>query len=515
MDFLTNIKSEDINNEEQKTMNDLLSEIIKLKAENAELKSMIKTRNSLDQNYKSLTELIHEMREQNNKIIIEKDEEGRKLKKRMEEMELKKEMDDLKNQRNNVVYNQKMSVIHDIELENKIYHDEVIELKKKNKEMELITKSKIESLDILNQLKFTQFKKKMVDNLKEAKNNVSKLNLEYMDLNGKITILQNYQLLSEIEFQKGLYDNLEKENKKLKERVIDLEKELAIQKKVSIKLAVKSKKFKDKIKYESRNNKMNTNLSNENNSNNVLIKTIPEKNNNIIREYSNNSNYNTIYKQNSRKADFLFHLSLDKYNNKIPEINFKYIKYNKIIKEKDEEIEKLKILNDNLRNKLEHFNGTNKSLFLFLQECLNNYFNECKEHFLFKNININIADVKNFNFDNLKDEEKYGILVLLMKYLIPFIIASYEKINVKEQLFKTNINITQVKKDLQHNSPTKYLNNIFLKKSFGNKNILSTLFVDSATNQNYINKKIYINKKKKDSPNDSRIKNDKYKSLID
>jgi uncharacterized protein YhaN len=241
---------------------------------------------------------------------------------------------------------------------------------------------------------------------------------------------------------------------------------------------------------------MNTNLSNENNSNNVLIKTIPEKNifsNNIIREYSNNSNYNTIYKQNSRKADFLFHLSLDKYNNKIPEINFKYIKYNKIIKEKDEEIEKLKILNDNLRNKLEHFNGTNKSLFLFLQECLNNYFNECKEHFLFKNININIADVKNFNFDNLKDEEKYGILVLLMKYLIPFIIASYEKINVKEQLFKTNINITQVKKDLQHNSPTKYLNNIFLKKSFGNKNILSTLFVDSTTNQNYINKKIYIN----------------------
>ena len=517
MDNLTNIKSEDINKDSQNTINDLLSENIKLKAENTELKSRLNVRTSLEKNDKSLTELIHEMREQNNKIIIEKDEEGRNLKKKMEQIEMEKQIEDLKNQRNNIVYNQKMSVIHDIELENKIFHDEVRDLKKKNKEMELITKSKIESLDILNQLKFTQFKKKMIDNLKEAKNNVSKLNLEYMDLNGKITILQNYQLLSELEFQKGQYDNLEKEYKLLKERVIELEKELAIQKKVSIKLAVKSKNYKDKIKYESRNNKMKINLSNQNNAKNEAIKTFPEKNifsNNIIREYSNKNNYNTIYTPKSRNADFRFHLSLDKYNNKIPDINFKYIKYNKIIKEKDEEIEKLKILNDNLRNKLEYFSGTNKSLFLFLQECLNNYFNECKEHFLFKTININITDVKKFNFDNLKNEEKYGILVLLMKYLIPFIIASYDKINVKEKFFKTNINITQVKKDLLYNSPEKYVNNIYLKKSFAGKNILSALFVDGTTDKNYKNKNIYFNKMKPDSPNDSRIKDNKYKSLI-
>ena len=205
MDNLTYIKSEDINKDSLKTINDLLSENIKLKAENAELKSRLNVRTSLERNDKSLTELIHEMREQNNKIISEKDEEGRKMMKKMEEIEMQKQIEDLKNQRNNMVYNQKMSVIHEIELENKIYHDEVRDLKKKNKEIELITKSKIESLDILNQLKFSQFKKKMIDNLKEAKNNVSKLNLEYMDLNGKITILQNHQLISEIEFQKEQY----------------------------------------------------------------------------------------------------------------------------------------------------------------------------------------------------------------------------------------------------------------------------------------------------------------------
>jgi len=433
----------------------------------------------------------------------------------MDELEMEKKLNGLKNIRNNTIYNQKMSVIHDIELENKIYKDEIEDLKKKNEEIKLMTKTKIESLDILNQLKFSQFKKKMIDNLKEAKNNVSKLNLEYMDLNEKITILQNHQLLSEIEFQKELYENLEKEYKKLKNRVMELEKELAIQKNVSIKLALKTKDNKDKIKYESRNrkNKIKINMSNDN----ELIRNIPDKNifsNNIIREYSNKNNYKTIYKTNSRNVDFPFHLSSDRQNNKMPDINFKYIKYNKIIKRKNEEIENLKIIIDNYKNKLEYYGGTHNSLFLFLEECLNNFFSECKDNYLFKNINISIDNIKKFNFENLKNEEKYGILILLMKYLIPFVYANNEKINAKEKLFKTNININLVKKDLQYNSPEKYVKDIYLKKSFAGKKILSNLFLDNKNSQNYVDRNTYKSNKKKDSPNDSRIKNNKYKSLI-
>lgn len=509
------LNSEDIKLEEKpKSIDELNYEIIKLKSENEELKKIISAKNSIERKDKALTELIQEMREQNNKMIMEKDEEGRKLRKRMDEIEIEKKMNDLKTERNNTIYNQKMSVIHDIELENKIYRDEVQDLKKKNEEIKLKTKSKIESLDILNQLKFSQFKKKMIDNLKEAKNNVSKLNLEYMDLNGKITILQNHQLISEIEFQKEQYESLEKEYKILKERVIELEKELLIQKNVCIKLALKSKENKDKNKFESRNNKnkIKINMSNDINNENKLIKSIPDRSifsNNIIREYSNKSNYNTIY--NSRNVDFPYHLSSDRYNNKIPDINFKYIKYNKIIKRKNEEIEKLKIIIDNLKNKLEFYTGTNKSLFLFLEECLNNFFDECKENCLLKNINIHIDNIKKFNFDNYNKEEKYGILVLLMKYLIPFVFANNEKIKYKENLFKTNININLVKKDLQYNSPEKFVKEVYLKKSFAGKKILSNLFMD-INNKNYFNTN--KNKNRKDSPNDSRIKDNKFKSLI-
>ena len=499
------------------TIDKLLSQIMKLKSENADLKSRINLKESLDKYDKSLTELIHEMREQNNKIISEKEEEGRNLRIKMDEIELEKKMEDLKNKRNNVLYNQKMSVIHDIELENKIFREEVQDLKKQNEDIKLKTKTKIESYDILNQLKFSQFKKKMIDNLKEAKDNVSKLNLEYMDLNGKITILQNYQLISEVEFQREQNEILQKEYNILREKVIELEKELAIQKKVSIKLALKSKENKEKIKKEKTNNEININLSNNdlNPINNNMMKTFQNKNifsNNIIKEYSNKNNSNTKTNPMSRNVDIPFQLSLDGYyTSKNNKIDFKYIKYNKIIKRKNEEIEKLKMMIDSLKLKLEYFSGTSTSLFLFLEQCLNNFFAECKENYLYKNININISDIKKFNFDNLKKEEQYGMIILLMKYLAPYVIANYEKINIKEKFFKTNININLVKKDLMYNSPEKYVKEIFLKKSYGGKNVLTNLFMDT---KNYKSNNIHMNKNRKESPNDSRIKNNKYKSLI-
>ena len=73
-------------------------------------------------------------------MMMEKDEEGRKLRLRMDEIEMEKQMADLKNKRNNTIYNQKMSVIHDIELENKIYREEVNDLNGENKDDNLIDK---------------------------------------------------------------------------------------------------------------------------------------------------------------------------------------------------------------------------------------------------------------------------------------------------------------------------------------------------------------------------------------
>ena len=526
-------------NKLKKELATLSKELIKLRTENAELRSRVSLINSYEANYKIAKETINEIRDQTNKIISKKDDEQRKLKLQIEQMEHEKTIEELKNNRNMTLYNQKMSVVHHIEMENNVYRDEVKDLKEKNEKLRLATKEKLESLDIINQLKFSQFKRKMIDSLKEAKNNVSKLNLEYMDLNGKITVLQNHQLLAEIEFQKEQIDNLDKENSILKKKIFDLEKELAIHKKVEIKLALKAKN--------NRNNDNEINLKTENlsekncknediilnNSNGVTLLPINDSNNfklingkNII----NKEKINDILNNNENKNNKIVSKSSTSYNNKFrydsnnniisnsqserngSEINFKYIKYDNLIKNKNNEIERLNIINDNLKNKLEQYIGKNKKLFLFLQESLNIFFIECKETLKNKNIHVDIENIKNFNFESLKNEEKYGILILLMKYLLPLIVINYSSNNIQENLFKTNVNI--IKRYLPYNSAEKYLKDAHLKEAFVGKKIKTNLFTDTNSFQNKGNKNFIPILRKTDSLNDSKMKNKKYKSLI-
>lgn len=526
-------------NKLQKELTTLSKELIKLRTENAELRSRVSLINSYEANYKIAKETINEIRDQTNKIISKKDDEQRKLKLQIEQMELEKTIEELKNNRNMTLYNQKMSVVHHIEMENNVYRDEVKDLKEKNEKLRLATKEKLESLDIINQLKFSQFKRKMIDSLKEAKNNVSKLNLEYMDLNGKITVLQNHQLLSEIEFQKEQIDNLDKENSILKKKIFDLEKDLAIHKKVEIKLALKAKN--------NRNNDNEINLKTENlserkcknediilnNSNGVTLLPINDSNNfklingkNII----NKEKINDILNNNENKNNKIVSKSSTSYNNRFrydsnnniiynsqserngSEINFKYIKYNNLIKNKNNEIERLNIINDNLKNKLEQYVGKNKKLFLFLQESLNTFYNECQETLKNKNIHVDIENIKNFNFESLKNEEKYGILVLLMKYLLPLVVINYNPNNIQENLFKTNVNI--IKRYLPYNSAEKYLKDTHLKEAFVGKKIKTNLFTETNSFQNKGNNNYIPILRKTDSLNDSKMKNKKYKSLI-
>ena len=459
-------------------------------------------------------------------------------------MELEKAIEELKNNRNMTLYNQKMSVVHHIEMENNVYRDEVKELKEKNEKLSKATKEKLESLDIINQLKFSQFKRKMIDSLKEAKNNVSKLNLEYMDLNGKITVLQNHQLLSEIEFQKEQIDNLDKENSILKKKIFDLEKDLAIHKKVEIKLALKAKNNRNnndneinlktenlsERKYKNEDIILNSNLNGVtllpiNDNNNLKLingKNVINKekindilNNNIINENKNNkivSKSSTSYNNKFRYDSSNNIISYSQSERNGSEINFKYIKYNNLIKNKNDEIERLNIMIDNLKNKLEQYIGKNKKLFLFLQESLNIFFIECQETLKNKNIHVDIESIKNFNFESLKNEEKYGILVLLMKYLLPLVVINYSSNNIQENLFKTNVNI--IKRYLPYNSAEKYLKDAHLKDAFIGKKIKTNLFTETNSFQNKGNKNFIPILRKTDSLNDSKIKNKKYKSLI-
>ena len=526
----------------QKEISILSKEIFRLKADNADLRSRVSLIYSMEQNYKSAQETINEIRDQTNKIISNKDNEQKKLKSKIEQMELEKTLDELKNNRNNTLYNQKMSVVHHIEMENKVYRDEVNELKKKNEQLNKATKIKMESLEILNQIKFSQFKKKMIDNLKEAKNNVSKLNLEYMDLNGKIIILQNHQLLAELEFQKEQIDNLDKENLKLKKKIFDLEKEIAIHKNVEIKLAIKAKT--NNIN----NNELNNHFIQDLNSNDIIMNTnditlLPVKNNNfkslnnktlINKEKINDILNNNLVNENSNrdiktitKSSTLYNkkFKIDSGNNniytyfpsdrnEISKIDFKYIKYNKIIKKKNDEIERLNIALDHLKNKIDKYIGNNKSLFSFLEESINTFFKECKEMVKEKNIKIDYEKIIKFDFESLNNEEKYSILILLMKFLLPLITFNYNITNLRDNIFKTNLNVNIINRNLSYNSAEKYTKDSFFKNAFFGKKINNNLFNDINSIHNYGNGNLIPVLKKTDFINDSKMKGNKFISLI-
>ena len=242
----------------------------------------------------------------------------------------------------------------------------------------------------------------------------------------------------------------------------------------------------------------------------------------MINEYSNRatktaSKSSTIYNQKFRidsgnKNNIYTYFPSDR--NGASEIDFKYIKYNKIIKRKNEEIEKLNITIDNLKNKLDNYIGKNKGLFSFLEESLNIFFKECKEMTKEKNINIDFENLKKFNFELLNNEEKYSILILLMKFLLPLVTFNYNTNNLRDNLFKTNINVNLINRNLSYNSAEKYTKDSYLKNAFTGKKIKSNLFIDTNSMINYGNGNIIPLLRKTDILNDSRMKDNKFKTLV-
>ena len=93
----------------------------------------------------------------------------------------------------------------------------------------------------------------------------TELNVQYMDVSTKLTLLQNHQLLIQLEYQSQQLDELSAKKDELEKKVFELTKDIEIHKEVELSLAEKNKKLK------SENNKLKNNnvdtITNPNNSN--------------------------------------------------------------------------------------------------------------------------------------------------------------------------------------------------------------------------------------------------------
>ena len=71
-------------------------------------------------------------------------------------------------------------------------------------------------MEIVTQMKMTKMKNKLTESVKETQAKANELNADYMDVQSKLTLLQNHQLLIQLEYLEQQINDLTKKNENLK-----------------------------------------------------------------------------------------------------------------------------------------------------------------------------------------------------------------------------------------------------------------------------------------------------------
>ena len=443
----------------------LLNEINNLKKENSELKIRNAANSYAEVQLLNAENKIKQLQEENINSLEKQYKEQKKLEKQIEDIKLEKENEQIKNRNNMEIFNQRIEIMNHIDLENRINKEEIQSLKEKNEKLKLENENMLRNLEVLNQIKYSKLKKRMIENLKETQKNVTKLNVEYMDINSKLLVLQNNELILKIEYQSDKIEELEKNNKILKDKIFSLENELNIHKNVELKLANKLRKHSQSQNFSIEYDK------NKNNSINTLKKNKEKSqlNSKLISFLSPNKSYSIYNESNS----FFFSGQEKKINN-----------LEKIIEEKKIENEKLKNQLSKVCYKVLCYENKYSGLFNFFEDCLNRFFNdiEIQQN---QNFYIHIEDIKKCDFNIFSNQEKYSLLVLIMKYLLPIVNLNFNSsCNIGEGVFKTNLNVISNR----FNQTQNFLNDTYLRKAFvGKSNRLKSDLHIKGLNTYYLN----------------------------
>ena len=505
----------------QRKIVDLVNEKELLSKEKLNLEGSIRYYRTLEDKIKKLREKNNEMQKKYDDLTLEKEKALKEMKLKYEKIIHEKEYELEKYQTNISIYNQKINLIRHIEMENNIYKNEIKQLKDKNEELIKSTKHKLDDCEIQNKIKYNHLKLNMIEHLKEAKNKVTQLNLNYMDTNSQISVLQNEQLLQHLESVIAQCDNYKNINEELHQKIKNLKNEIELHKKIEINLTLKLKDKNDKfnqnkslpINYKYNNISL-TNYNNENKSSTFS----PEQflnHSNIKSKSIQNLKSNTINKNRVNNLKLLTKNSLDSKGNDIENYFlqsskiFNYKKYKKKLKEKDEKIELLELQVDKLNHKIDNYFTKYKGLFNFIEYCLNEFYND--EKIMNINSSIKIENIKKFEFSAFNRKEQYSILIILMNYLMNIFAFNYSQKNTEKEppFFATNLKYLNTNFKVTKNS----FNHLFINNPFSlrNNKILKTFNTYRTNNKmNFSISGLNDNS----ATNDYRIFDNKFKTLI-
>ena len=372
---------------------------------------------------------------------------------------------------------QKVEMANQLTTENQELIKEVDNLKIDNQNIIKKHIAENKQKDVKNEIKFSNLKKKMKEKIDQIQAKETELNVQYMDVSTKLTLLQNHQLLIQLEYQSQQLDEINAKKDELEKRVFELTKDIEIHKEVELSLAEKNKKLKsENIKL--KNNTSDNNNLNQNNNSNFNDSINPKnknKNNSIVKNKNlkinitddekmsenNTHNFNTnsynnistvennstsvMNSNNNKNMSSRINLFNNNAYTRMMNLERKVLNLEKKLMASKKEYNAIKDRNEYVEKVLKNYEKKYSGLFNFFEDCLEQFFND-EELVNNQEIFVNIDSIRKCDFSNLNKEEKYTTLIIIMKYLMPL------------------MDSTNALKQSQNN-----INNVNLKFYLGNK----------------------------------------------
>ncbi len=333
---------------------------------------------------------------------------------------------------------------------NDILYSQVLNLEKTIEEIKKEEEIKLKDKEMEYNNKIDKYKKKLIDFLKKAMK--SKKGDDQLEMNNKMNMLHIQELINEIEYQNKEVNDLLKERKNLKIKIINLSNDLNIYKIMVNILTHKNEEFQQKLK--SAYKPIREKLTQKHNTQKMISKTENNINKEIIDKKFK------IYSPISRKKKIMLGFELPKNNqnnksnknlyiyntvsnngsskkyklNRVSSISSKF-KQNELFNEKKEK-EKYKDLYEFYKKKYSLIIEKFKNIFEIYNNTLEKIYNEEIKD---KNndISININDFKDIKFENMSPEQKYSILIKLINHIAPLICKKdFEENSFRDKVFK-------------------------------------------------------------------------------
>ena len=445
----------------------LSGRILELNKEKEDLKITIHNNSVVSEELLNLKEEIQNIRRQREEMVFKKDKEISNLTRKISSLETKMQIDKSDFDKNQEIYSSKMNTVTYLQMDNQAYKDEIETLIKGQEKLKAQKELEVKMEKKNFEFKMEKFKKKMINNLEKTNEDLKNFNYQFMGTNNKLLVEQKQKLFMILEKKNEIIKDLNQQIEFLKNKLYENEKDQEIHKLVEYNLAhkliIKSQSTSNKNKKTIKKNIINTSQkgfpSLRKNQSEKEFFTKSTYNNSHRNKLSNNINF-----PKSQSTEGMEQIPQTQKTNFI--FTIKRTNYLKEIQEKNIELEKEKLINIQLRNKLNIYKSKFKGLVGFLEENLQNFSKD--EKLMAKtNFNTKTEKIKRCEFDDFDTEEKKELLSTLIKYLMPLANPDMDlnAYNESGTYFNTNLSLTRLKKVNNKN----YLKDSLLKKAFVNK----------------------------------------------